>query len=458
MKNNLLIPILLVFTFACKTQSVEQRKASEMTTINEALAFPGADGFGKYATGGRGGEIYIVTSLADDGPGSLREGIKKKGPRTIVFAVAGNIALDSPLDINNGDLTIAGQSAPGDGITIQNYPVKVKGDNIIIRFIRSRLGDLYDVQDDAMSTIRTKDVIIDHCSLSWATDECGSFYDNENFTLQWSIISESLNESVHAKGDHGYGGIWGGKKATFHHNLISNHNSRLPRFNGSRYHKEPALEIVDFRNNVLYNWKSNSAYAGEEGKHNIVSNYYKFGPATKSNKYRIIEPYKPYGTFFIEGNFVFGSEEITNDNLKGIDGVAPETVAVLEPYEYELNFEETAESAFESVLNFVGASFRRDAVDVRLVEEAKKGENMHGKKSDGIIDSQNDVGSWPILKKGEVMVDTDQDGMPDLWEVENGLDPRDPSDSNDHDLHSHYTNLEMYLNSLVNHLDHNGVL
>ncbi|MFD2033739.1 pectate lyase [Belliella marina] len=458
MKNILITFSLLSFTIACKAQVVVQNTDSEVSQQDQTLAFPGADGFGKFTTGGRGGEVYIVTSLADDGPGSLREAIRKKGPRTIVFAVSGNIELKSALDINNGDLTIVGQTAPGDGITIQNYPIKIKGDNVIIRFIRSRLGDLYDVQDDAMSAIRNKDIIIDHCSLSWATDECGSFYDNENFTLQWSIISESLNESVHAKGDHGYGGIWGGKKATFHHNLLSNHNSRLPRFNGSRYHKEPELEIVDFRNNVLYNWKSNSSYAGEEGKHNIVGNYYKFGPATRSNKFRIIEPYKPYGTFFLEGNYVYGSEKTSENNLNGIDGVAAEIVAVITPYESLLAFEESAQSAFESVLGFAGASYRRDAVDLRLVEEAKQGESNRGKNSDGIIDSQKDVGSWPVLQKGEAMVDTDQDGMPDLWEVENGLDPNDPSNANSYDLDSKYTNLEVYFNGLVNHLYPKGVI
>ncbi|AFL85054.1 hypothetical protein Belba_2500 [Belliella baltica DSM 15883] len=452
MKNILVTLTFLLINLACKAQELDQNINVPSSESSQVLAFPGADGFGKYTIGGRGGDVYVVTSLEDDGPGTLREAVRKKGPRTIVFAVAGNIELKSVLDINNGDLTIAGQSAPGDGITIQNFPVKIKGDNIIVRFIRSRLGDLYDVQDDAMSSIRNKDVIIDHCSLSWATDECGSFYDNENFTLQWSIISESLNESVHAKGDHGYGGIWGGKKASFHHNLISNHNSRLPRFNGARYHKQPELEIVDFRNNVLYNWKSNSSYAGEEGKHNIVGNYYKFGPATASNKFRIVEPYEPFGTFYLSGNYVFGSEENTKNNWKGIDGVAVEKVAVSSPYESILAFEEKAEKAFESVLNFAGASHRRDAVDARLVLEAKTGESTHGKNANGIIDSQKDVGAWPILKKGEAIIDSDLDGMPDHWEVENGLDPKNPSDSKSKDLHKYYTNLEIYLNSLVNHL------
>ncbi|WP_241346560.1 pectate lyase family protein [Belliella filtrata] len=442
---------------ACKAQlafdseDIDVKKSEEINHI-QVLAFPGADGYGKNTSGGRGGKTYIVTTLSDDGPGSLREAVRKKGKRTIVFAVAGNIKLKSELNINNGDLTIAGQSAPGDGITIQNFPIKIKADNVIIRFIRSRLGDLYDVEDDAMSAIRNRDIIIDHCSLSWATDECGSFYDNENFTLQWSIISESLNESVHAKGDHGYGGIWGGMKATFHHNLISNHNSRLPRFNGSRYHKQPEREIVDFRNNVIYNWKSNSAYAGEEGKHNIVGNYYKYGTATKSNRSRIIEPYAPFGKFYINDNFVFGSEEVSRDNRLGIANADPIAVMVDRPFDSSLDKEESPANALANVIKYAGASLNRDKVDVRLLEEVEKGDSHYGKNSDGIIDSQEDVGGWPILNAGDVPLDSDSDGIPDFWENENGLNPNDPKDGIGYTLDPQYTNLEMYLNSLVNHL------
>jgi len=440
--------IFLQLVFSCKSQEVNGY-ASGVLSANKGktLAFPGAEGFGKFTTGGRGGLTYVVTNLNDDGPGSLRDGIQKKEPRIIVFAVAGNIKLKSSLDINYGNLTIAGQSAPGGGITLQGYPIKVKADNVVIRYIRSRLGDEMQVQDDAMSAIRVKDLIIDHCSLSWATDECASFYDNENFTLQWSVISESLNKSVHEKGEHGYGGIWGGKKASFLYNLLAAHNSRNPRFNGARYHKEPEKEWVDFRNNVIYNWKGNSSYAGEEGQYNIVNNYYKAGPATKSNKNRIVEPYKPYAKFFVNKNVVEGYEHVTADNSLGIHSVDPEQVEVSAEFDFAAAHTMTAKAAFKAVLESSGASYHRDKVDARIVDEVATGKSKYGEN--GIINSQNDVGGWPVISSGTAEKDTDQDGMPDEWENENGLNPKDPTDSKGVDLDPNYTNVEVYLNSLV---------
>ncbi len=414
---------------------------------DDKLAFPGAEGFGKFTSGGRGGKVLTVTNLNDSGPGSLREALREKFPRIVVFAVSGNIELESDLDINHGDLTIAGQSAPGEGITLKNYPLKVKGENIIIRYIRSRMGDERARQDDAMSITGQKNIIIDHCSFSWASDECASVYDNENLTMQWCIISESLNNSVHKKGEHGYGGIWGGKGASFHHNLLAHHKSRNPRLHGSRYHHQPDLEIVDFRNNVIYNWQENNTYGGEEGHHNIVNNYYKRGPGTKSKEDKILNPYEPTGWFYLNGNILEGDREVTNDNWKGVlwKSDVHEDAILSNPIDVIEIGTQTASEAFDSVLKNVGASYRRDAVDLRVIEEVRNGTATFRK---GIIDSQTEVGGWPELKSGKYPTDTDLDGMPDKWEKKNKLNPK-VDESALYTLGSDYTNIEIYLNSLV---------
>ncbi|UII34598.1 pectate lyase [Fulvivirga ulvae] len=414
----------------------------------QQLSFPGAEGFGKYATGGRGGKVLIVTNLNDAGPGSLREAVESKGPRIITFAVSGNIALESDLPVDNGDVTIAGQSAPGDGICIKNYPVRISADNVIIRYMRFRLGDQKKVEDDAFKGRGNKNVIIDHCSVSWSTDECASFYRNSEFTLQWCIVSESLSQSVHKKGAHGYGGIWGGEKTTFHHNLIAHHSSRNPRFSGSSSTPNSADELVDFRNNVIYNWGHNSVYGGEKGRYNMVNNYFKPGPATKKSvTARIINPSEPYGKFYVHGNYMAGSEEVTENNWAGgVQCENPESTKAEEPFEViPLNMQ-TAEEAYESVLAGAGASHCRDAVDKRIVEEVKKGKASF---NNGIIDSQKDVGGWPELKTKKPQEDSDKDGMPDKWEAKHGLNHTNGNDAVEYTIDNEYTNIEVYLNQLV---------
>lgn len=417
----------------------------------QSLAFPGAEGFGKYTAGGRGGRVLFVSNLNDSGEGSLRKAIQAKGPRTIVFLVSGTIALEGPLDINSGDITLAGQSAPGDGICIKNYPVSIKANNVIIRYLRFRMGDERKVEGDALGANKAnQNIIIDHCSISWATDECASFYRNKGFTMQWCIISESLNSSVHKKGEHGYGGIWGGEGATFHHNLIASHKSRTPRFSGSSTTPNSPEELVDFSNNVIYNWESNSVYGGEKGRYNIVNNYYKAGPATsKSKKGRILNPWSPYGQFYVNGNVLDGNSAVSQNNWAGVVADHPDSAKVGLAFDVEKTTLQTANDAYQDVLLFAGASYRRDAIDARLAEDVKRGTGGPGKDRNGIINSQAEVGGWPVLKSGPVLPDADMDGMPDSWEEKHGLNRSDPADGRLFTLDRSYTNLEIYLNSLL---------
>lgn len=441
-KNHLYFTLLLFF-FSCSFLKGQQERP---------LAFPGAEGFGKYTSGGRGGAVIFVTNLLDDGPGSLRDAIQKKGPRTVIFRVSGTIELESPLDINNPDLTLAGQSAPGQGITLKNYSLNVKADNVIIRYMRFRMGDEKKYVGDAIGgTAHSNNIIIDHCSVSWSTDECASFYHNQNFTLQWCIIAESLNNSVHTKGKHGYGAIWGGEGATFHHNLLASNNSRNPRFSGSATTPNTDRELVDFSNNVIFNWGSNSSYGGEGGKYNMTNNYYKPGPATqKSRRYQILNPWLPYGSFYVNGNVMEGSAAVTANNW---EGVFPEEGAVLDSFRVKKPFTtvsislQPATLALQSVLEKAGANLYRDAVDMRILREVKEGAS-YGANGNGIIDSQKDVGGWPALAGSDPLPDEDDDGMPDAWEKMHGLNPKS-NDASGFTLSKYYTNIEMYLNSIV---------
>lgn len=435
MRRQLLVILLFLFTHI---------------GLGQPVAFPGAAGFGRFVTGGRGGAVIHVTNLNDNGPGSMRAAVKTNYARTIVFDVSGTVQLESPLEIKNDSITIAGQSAPGDGICIANYPLQIKANQVIIRYIRVRMGDKSGLEGDAISATRNKDIIIDHCTFSWGTDETATFYDNENFTLQWCLISESLNQSVHKKGTHGYGGIWGGKGASFHHNLLAHHTSRNPRFCGSRYHKDVEAEQVDFWNNVVYNWQFNTAYGGEEGNHQMVNNYFKPGPATKDSKRaRIVAPSAPYGKFYVSGNWVEGQEAINENNMIGVVGDIPKENLPTAPMWPLVENISTASAAFSEVVILAGASYHRDELDLRIAEEVKSGTSSKGAKSDGIIDSQKEVGGWPALVTSDPRKDTDKDGMPDTWEVRQGLDPNDPSDHSKTNFHPYYTNLENYLNQII---------
>lgn len=459
---------------------------SMSAAMAQSPAFPGAEGFARYTTtGGRGGKVIHVTNLNDSGTGSLRQALQNtSGKRIIVFDVSGTIALKSNLTIKNGDVTIEGQTAPGDGITLRDYTLENKANNVIIRFIRVRRGNAVDVNDGADSFWgrNRNNIIIDHCSMSWSIDETASFYDNKNFTMQWCTVAESLNNAGHDKGAHGYGGIWGGKGASFHHNLLAHHTNRCPRLNGARYGwggssadnyaSSIEAEQVDLRNNVMYNWgKGNGAYAGMGGYHNIVNNYYKYGPATK-NKYRVFQcghtsgasgeviPKNIYGHFYIDGNYVRDKGE--NYDWKGViidDGntTVRDTIELKEPVNPGVVTTHSAQKTFEKVLAYAGASYKRDAVDARYAEEAKNGTATYKgsvTKLAGIIDSQNDVGGWPTLNSTEKLLDSDNDGMPDIWETAHGLNPKDDNDAAAYtiDKKSYYTNIEVYCNALVEDL------
>jgi pectate lyase len=475
MKQNKFMTVLGAVFMCASFYACAQQKQISIQTETAAIAFPGAEGYGKYTTGGRGGKVMIVTNLNDDGPGSFREAAEAKGKRIVVFAVSGTIHLETKLFIK-GDITVAGQTAPGDGICFADQPVSLAGDNIIVRYIRVRMGDKYQRQkgmvdgsggDDAFGASGRKHIIIDHCSFSWSTDEVCSVYKGDSTTLQWNIITEPLNYSYHFEtGDkdwehHGYGGIWGGQHLTAHHNLFAHCVSRNPRFNGARLGAD--AEFVDFRNNVIYNWQHNNVYGGEGGLYNMVNNYYKYGPETNKNvRYRIVNPSKldkqPYGQFYVAGNYVDGAPDVTKNNLLGVHpdqkGTEEEKHTVIKTVAFPTDAipTQTAEDAYKAVLLQVGASYKRDTMDARIINNVI---NRTGK----IIDVQGGyphhtafeltTNAWPVLKSEPALTDTDKDGMPDEWEKKNGLNANDAADASQYKLHQQYTNIEVYINSLI---------
>lgn len=508
--------------------------------LAQTPAFPGAEGHGRYVTGGRGGKVIHVTNLNDSGTGSFREAVKS-GNRIIVFDVAGVIALKSDLKIGD-NITILGQTAPSPGITLRYYTVQ-PGNNNIIRFLRIRRGEEKNINDGADATWQRNKtgIIFDHCSFSWSIDEVASFYDNNNFTMQWCTIAESLTNPGHSKGAHGYGGIWGGKLASFHHNFVGHLMNRGPRFNGARYgwtgytsNKEyntykwqnaVQAENVDFRNCVMYNAQG-TCYGGPGGGQiNIVNNYYKAGPShslkgktlnglkvdistgsVRGNQDRITlvtlstqsnsdknhpELYDMTSRYFINGNITETTKGSVTKNQdwkdisydKGIpslngeyyspdaknfygDNVAHVTISGKSCVKIKMDApaptgEVTTHSAAESfskVLAYSGASLYRDEIDARYMEEAKTGTAKYKgsiTQSPGIIDKVADVNGYTEANFGTATrpadFDTDKDGIPDAWEIANGLDPNDATDALTYSLDSkgYYTNLEVYANSLV---------
>ncbi|WP_460503951.1 pectate lyase family protein, partial [Hymenobacter agri] len=382
--------------------------------------------------------VFEVTSLGDTNvPGTLRYALSQSATaapsRTIVFRVCGTIHLTARLSIP-ANTTLAGQTAPGDGICLADRQVQVTGNNVQVRFVRFRLGDRYPQEsglgmtngngdEDAFDGIEHKNIIVDHCTMSWSEDEAFTFYgaSTDSMTLQWNLISEPLNYSYHFEtGDtdyerHGYGGIWGGRRASFHHNLFAHCNSRTPRWNGTRYGAAVGSENCDFRNNVLYDWGSNNVYGGEGGNYNLVNNYYKWGPST-SSKFKTVNPYKqttapllPYAQIYMAGNYVDGSASVTSRNWLGATmqgGTLADTTQskVSTPFNIAPLNTQTAQAAYTSVLQGVGCVLPvRDAVDQRIIQEVQG-------RTGGIIDVQGGFpahtpystsqGAWPVLTCG----------------------------------------------------------
>ena len=470
---------------------------------DKQLAFPGAEGFGRFTTGGRGGKVYHVTTLDDNGTTSLRGSLRwanaQSGPRTIVFDVSGTIMLQSALRISK-NTTLAGQTAPGDGICIANYPVTLD-ENVIVRYVRFRLGNEAlktnpsAHEGDGLGAMDRKNIIVDHCSVSWSIDECLSVYGSKDITVQWCISSQSLVDAGHSKGKHGYGGNWGGSGASYHHNLMIHHTSRTPRL-GPRPGTQTD-ERMDLRNNVIYNWGGNGCYGGEGMNVNIVNNYYKPGPGTASrsttvqqriasinirtSEYTKHDTSSPnqwdvmwhvWGKYYVDGNVNSKYSQVTNDNwtygiynqidANGNDGTytqkTKDTIRLAEPIRFLATTTHTAEKAYEQVLKYAGASLHRDALDEIMISDARDGKATFtgSGNASGFINSQDDVKSkiptiWPELKQDAARPDTDGDGMPDEWEDGHGLDKNNKADGNTVGQGG-YTHLEIYLNSLVAHI------
>jgi pectate lyase len=420
-------------------------------------AFPGAEGFGAESIGGRSGKVFFVINLDDSGPGSLRAAVESDGPRTVIFRVSGTIALKSRLSVTMPYITIAGQTAPGDGICLKNHALTISADHVIIRYLRCRPGDNTKSASDALSISSGKNIILDHCSASWSVDETLSASTGGqlgNVTVQWCIISESLHDSTHSKGPHGYGSLirggWG-NGYTFHHNLYAHHHARLPRpgnYNNQR--RDPDGFILDFRNNVIYNWAGRAAGYNADGsngtnsitKMNFVGNYYKSGLNSNGNL-AFAESTKAASAYF-NGNCMNGGFPDDPWSLVTFSNFSPQDLNAYKqtsPIPVPPVKTHDAIAAYKRILAECGASLpKRDPVDIRIINSVK---NTTGK----IINDEAEVGGWPELKSAKPSQDSDEDGMPDNWEKRYGFDCNNPDDRNDDPDKDAYTNLEEYLNN-----------
>jgi pectate lyase len=467
------VVVLVLLPTACALAQFNEPVFLEAAkAANGIPAFPGAEGAGMYTLGGRGGKVYEVLHTVDDpGPGSLRYACEAEGPRTVVFRTAGILTLTRPLVIKNPYITIAGQTAPGDGFCIRGQSVHINTHDVIIRHMRFRRGNLTD-RDEALGGYPIRNIIIDHCSTSWGLDETLSLYRNmggdrdeepqksavENLTIQWTVISEALNPF-----DHAFGGTWGGNPCSFHHNLFASNAGRNPSIGmGGPF---------NFYNNVLFNWKHRTADGGDDSSRgNFISNYYKPGPAVNPGpiQYRIVraegrrptsaemrkglrDSIREFGKWYVTGNIVEGNEKVTADNWAGgvqfpvdVDPNEMKRFRSDEPFPAAPVRIESAKDAYKHVLASAGATLPvRDAVDKRIIVQVSTGKVTF---SEGIITDPKQVGGWPKYSMAPAQMDSDHDGMPDFWERASSLDPNDPSDGAKDKDKDGYTNLEEFLN------------
>jgi pectate lyase len=448
---------------ACQNLSNNQNLGAS-APFSTLRAFPGADGAGQWSLGGRGGRVYTVTNLEDDGPGSLRDAVEANGPRTVVFAVSGTIRLKKELIVRNNRITIAGQTAPGDGITLRDHPFTVAADDVVVRFIRSRLGDVTKVDGDAMGVVAGKRIILDHVSTSWSSDEtlsvAASFKTPEKswdeVTVQWSLIGESLNQTE-AKGpgvQHGFGSLVRGAKGsrvTYHHNLWLHHKDRMPRpGNYTLPAQDPVGGFFDFRSNVFYNWGDersgyNMDFQGTHSSYNFVDNCYWTGPSSKGAW--AFEESSSKARAFFRGNTMNGQLpadpwSLVRPHKSHLPQGLPANYKSNQPFSVAPLHADSADSACPKVIEQVGASLVRDSVDERLINDFKQ-------RTGKLINSQDEVGGWPMLRSLPAALDTDGDGIPDEWELAHGLNPKNAADGAQIDSKTGYTNLEVYLAELV---------
>jgi hypothetical protein len=426
-------------------------------------AFASAEGHGKFAAGGRGGRVIAVTTLDDAGPGSLREAVEAEGPRTIVFRVGGTIPLKSKLVVRNPFITIAGQTAPGDGICVRGYTFGCLGaHDVVIRHVRIRVGDDSGDTQDGTGLASCDHSIIDHCSVSWSIDEGVSSRSGKNITVQRCLVAEALNIANHRKYQpgkgHSFAGSISGDVGSFHHNLLAHCAGRNWSLAGGLSRGGKFAGRLDIRNNVVYNWESRTTDGGVKAL-SFVGNYYIPGPATRV--FHLVKP--DTGTpadpqqYFIAGNRMVDRPQYDADNwANGGVVVAAEALPFItldRPFCESLITEHTADEAYRSVMADVGANRPvLDEHDRRIIREvAERTFSVKGSRGGlpGIIDTQADVGGWPVLKSGTAPADRDGDGMADDWERSQGLDPANSADGNVMAADSDWTNLERYLEHLA---------